>query len=1850
MALNFNVDPYYDDFDPSKNFQRILFKPGFAVQARELTQAQTILQNQISNFADNIFTQNTPVSGGQVTTNFNCYYIRLNTQYQGVNITASGFLNKVIQSNDGTVLARVLATTESTTVGTIQGDPPTLVVSYLSGASFKDGDIIYCADGTNIHGIVATSTTNTPSVGFSSVASIANGVFYIVNGYSQSAATGVKYSIGNFVQVNPQTIILDKYDNTPNVRVGLAITETIYDYVNDSSLLDPAVGASNYQAPGADRYVVNLELVYLPLAVGQTDSTGTPVDSNFIELMRIQGGKIVKQVDGTVYSVIDDYFAKRDYETNGDYIVNDFKLTPNTNSSGISAKYDLAIGPGIAYVHGYRVENQSNIVLTSDRARNTATLTANAVYIDYGSYFYVDTVKGKFDVTSMPSVDIHCVEAANIVSTNVTTYSSTLVGSALIRNLVNSGYGTYSNTKSYIYKAYVTNIATNTLSSNAVGSSSGTNTIAFYDTNGKFSSAANAYYGATLSITSGTSAGDIKKIVSYNQSTKVATVDSNFTITPDNTTNFSIIFNTDVAESIVQVNGSYTLTANSNINTGSGKLPAISTGVTQLYETGSPEMLFNLGPSFVASLTGTQYVSTRIYRNRTFSGNILTIDSHSGQGAGVPISFEGSGTLSPDSVRQLFTVIRQSDGKILDFSSSGNTVAVTSANSVTFTGNTISGIYSGNTVDVIAQVLVTNGNDTTYVLKSKNLIQGNTTVIGATSSGTVVNTNTYVDTPNGQVYIAYAGVTSTGKMSLYVNDVKKIKKIIDTKAPGTSPTAAMLSTSSNDVTGYFSFDNGQRDSFYDHASIQLLPGSPPILGNLLVIFDYYSHSQQSSGDGYFSVGSYLNSANAESYPQIGSYTSTHGKQYKLTDVIDFRPCRKNSQANYVWEYQGGSGSLSSFGGDDGILIPYALNNFYGTYSYYLARKDKLVLTKDKQFKIIEGTPSVNASFPTEPDGSMLIANLSLDPYTAYVPGENPSNQVANLSINKVIHKRWAKSDITDLENRVNNLEYYTSLSLLEQSAQAAQVPDVNGLNRFKNGILVDDFSSYSTADTTNPDFGAKINTVKNKLGPITLVDNFQLHNPIVLASLATTTKLNTYQINSFHGGQTNIFTLPYTAANVIVQPLASSTVSANPFNVVVQQGIESLNPPMDNWVDNTQAPAILVTDPSLQIYQQTNGINYTNAGSWQTIPGTSTSTSTTTNYLNHGAFNGPYGSQVGYSSTVTNTYGSQLQNITASGYSSLPAGTSVNNGYLTNISVLPYIRPQQIIVKSKGLLVNSNVSCYFDGVNVNQYMSTPNHIELINVNYANGGFNENDIVGFYVASAGQFYPIARVVSLYNYPDGKSCRLYVSNIVNAPGTVGSTVLQNATFDSNGNYLSSGNTAQGSLASSAIISLNQSDTIGGVGGGYANVLNSNTVTQYFVMPAVGGYSSFLNQYGIWGDQNNSTAYNVVFPVVFANTGSYTITVAGSGNVSVAANGTTIATSTTTSATVSNHTFTGQSNPWNLGISASSSGTTTSGVAVTITDPNGNLVFDTIHPLNYVNGANTGTGISTETVLPLGGAWFTGVTQLKLGQSASSNANFYVGSTITVTSKYIYQVNQSATYVPPPPAPSGGGGGGGGCFTGSTVVEMADGTFKRISEIQIGDLVKNADRTKTNKVLYVEYLPDTLLKSLYSPDANTTPFATINHPLYIDGKLCSVSSEYNDIVYPFLKIEGTIKPVTIISATGQLVYNLWLDGDHTYTVNGYGTHSIIRDGSLLRLGIEQGFLTHEEAMNLIAEYTLNGIDLVYGSHIFINLFGKLNVKVLNKFFATILKDDSHPIFKAITKTVFKLVGKIANLIDHK
>ena len=67
QKTNLNINPYYDDFDKDNNFYRVLFKPGYPIQARELTTLQSILQGQIEQFGRHMFQEGTVVIPGQVT-------------------------------------------------------------------------------------------------------------------------------------------------------------------------------------------------------------------------------------------------------------------------------------------------------------------------------------------------------------------------------------------------------------------------------------------------------------------------------------------------------------------------------------------------------------------------------------------------------------------------------------------------------------------------------------------------------------------------------------------------------------------------------------------------------------------------------------------------------------------------------------------------------------------------------------------------------------------------------------------------------------------------------------------------------------------------------------------------------------------------------------------------------------------------------------------------------------------------------------------------------------------------------------------------------------------------------------------------------------------------------------------------------------------------------------------------------------------------------------------------------------------------------------------------------------------------------------------------------------------------------------------------------------------------------------------------------------------------------------------------------------------------------------------------------------------------------------------------------
>ena len=77
MAKNFNTEPYFDDYNDEKEFYRILFRPSYAVQARELTQLQTILQNQVSRFGDHVFKNGSQVIPGSVNVDNQVHFIKL---------------------------------------------------------------------------------------------------------------------------------------------------------------------------------------------------------------------------------------------------------------------------------------------------------------------------------------------------------------------------------------------------------------------------------------------------------------------------------------------------------------------------------------------------------------------------------------------------------------------------------------------------------------------------------------------------------------------------------------------------------------------------------------------------------------------------------------------------------------------------------------------------------------------------------------------------------------------------------------------------------------------------------------------------------------------------------------------------------------------------------------------------------------------------------------------------------------------------------------------------------------------------------------------------------------------------------------------------------------------------------------------------------------------------------------------------------------------------------------------------------------------------------------------------------------------------------------------------------------------------------------------------------------------------------------------------------------------------------------------------------------------------------------------------------------------------------------------
>ena len=109
QKTNLNVSPYYDDFDSEKNYHKVLYKPGFPVQARELTSSQSVLQNQIESFGGNIFKEGSPVQSGEIGYTGQFSAVKLNTINYGIDISVylRSFIGKKISGDVSGINATV---------------------------------------------------------------------------------------------------------------------------------------------------------------------------------------------------------------------------------------------------------------------------------------------------------------------------------------------------------------------------------------------------------------------------------------------------------------------------------------------------------------------------------------------------------------------------------------------------------------------------------------------------------------------------------------------------------------------------------------------------------------------------------------------------------------------------------------------------------------------------------------------------------------------------------------------------------------------------------------------------------------------------------------------------------------------------------------------------------------------------------------------------------------------------------------------------------------------------------------------------------------------------------------------------------------------------------------------------------------------------------------------------------------------------------------------------------------------------------------------------------------------------------------------------------------------------------------------------------------------------------------------------------------------------------------------------------------------------------------------------------------------------------------------------------------
>jgi len=625
----------------------------------------------------------------------------------------------------------------------------------------------------------------------------------------------------------------------------------------------------------------------------------------------------------------------------------------------------------------------------------------------------------------------------------------------------------------------------------------------------------------------------------------------------------------------------------------------------------------------------------------------------------LPVSAVQSLRASDDVTCDVFYYVKRKFDNVQANGSGNLTLTASSENfySVTSTDYVVVKATDGTQVTQTAvPVLNSGGTSVTLTLGAGNA-NAYFYVIASTRRNLIEKSKTYVT--GAQTAITSPNTTQGGYDSLGKSDILRITAIYMSANLSTAAT-----TSDTNITDRYNLDDGQRENFYDVGRIQLKPGASAPTGRLLVVFDHFTHN---TGD-YFAVNSYA----GVDYGDIPTYNSIKGA-ISLRDALDFRPTKSND----------GTGFVNAGASTSNCIVPNS--TILTDIQFYLPRMDKIFVNKNGEFGAVKGISGTIPKAPEDPEDSMVLYSISLNAYTF---------STTDLSAKMIDNKRYTMRDIGRLEKRLSTVEYYTSLSLLEKTTANAQILDVNGQQRYKNGFVVDSFVDHNIGAVKHPDYHCSIEAEKGILLP-----EFSQEYVNLVPNIPASTNIK--QTGS-------VVTLNYTEVTLIDQPYSSYSEYVNPHAVYGWQGRVELSPPSDEWKEVETKPAIVANaSQSYSWYNEADAETSNNGtfNNWQ-VEWYGVSPEEEEELNNQLSETLLAVGNVGVSAQLadgTTVYGMSTRRKPSSGIYSNTQSTQVSDA-LVNNTIVPYIRSRKIYFRATGLKPNSRVYAFFDGISIADYV------------------------------------------------------------------------------------------------------------------------------------------------------------------------------------------------------------------------------------------------------------------------------------------------------------------------------------------------------------------------------------------------------------------------------------------------------------------------------------------------------------------------------------------------------------------